>query len=246
MESVLPIMKWPITTIGFDADDTLWHNENLFEDHHNKYCQLLSEYHDAETVEKVLYKTEMRNLELFGYGIKGFTLSCIETAIHLTKGEIKSEDIQCIIDHCRHMLSHPVVLFDDVEKVLRNLSSKFRLILVTKGDLRDQERKIAKSGLAAYFDHAEVVSDKTVESYARVLERSRVPVKQFVMIGNSLKSDILPVLNLGGHGIHIPYRITWEHERVESTPHEHDNFYQVESISQLPDLIDTIAVDSII
>lgn len=236
-------MKRPITTIGFDADDTLWHNESLFEDHHNKYCQLLSEYHDADTVEKVLYETEMQNLELFGYGIKGFTLSCIETAIHLTNGEIKAEEIRRIIDHCRHMLSHPVELFDDVESVLDELSSKFRLILVTKGDLRDQERKIAKSGLAGYFDHTEVVSDKNVESYARVLERSRVPVEQFVMIGNSLKSDILPVLNLGGHGIHIPYRITWEHERVESPPNEHANFYKLESIDQLPDLIEAIFVD---
>lgn len=237
-------MKWPITTIGFDADDTLWHNENLFEDHHRKYCQLLSEYHDAQTVEKVLYETEMNNLELFGYGIKGFTLSCIETAIQLTNGEIKAEEIRRIIEHCRHMLSHPVELFDEVENVLEKLSTKFRLILVTKGDLRDQERKIAKSGLAAYFDHTEVVSDKNVESYARVLQRSRVPVEQFVMIGNSLKSDILPVLDLGGHGIHIPYRITWEHERVESPPTEHDNFYQLESIGQLPDLIETIVVDS--
>ncbi len=237
-------MKWPITTIGFDADDTLWHNENLFEDHHRKYCRLLSEYHDAATVEKVLFENEMQNLELFGYGIKGFTLSCIETAIQLTNGEIKGEEIRRIIDHCRHMLSHPVELFDDVEEVLKKLSSKFRLILVTKGDLRDQERKIAKSGLAAYFDHTEVVSDKNVESYARVLQRSRVPVEQFVMIGNSLKSDILPVLDLGGHGIHIPYRITWEHERVEAPPTEHDSFYQLESISQLPDLIETIVVNS--
>ncbi len=237
-------MKWPITTIGFDADDTLWHNENLFEAHHRKYCDLLSEYHDASTVEKVLYETEMQNLELFGYGIKGFTLSCIETAISLTNGEIKAEEIRRIIEHCRNMLSHPVELFDDVEPVLEQLSSRFRLILVTKGDLRDQERKIAKSGLAPYFDHSEVVSDKTVESYARVLERANVPVDQFVMIGNSLKSDILPVLNLGGHGIHIPYRITWEHERVEKTPHEHDSFYQLESIAQLPDLVDTIVVGS--
>ncbi len=233
-------MKWHITTIGLDADDTLWHNENLFEDHHQKYCELLSEYHDSKTVESVLYETEMRNLELFGYGIKGFTLSCIETAISLTNGEIKAEEIRRIIEHCRQMLLHPVELFEGVSDVLQTLSERFRLLLITKGDLRDQERKIAKSGIAHCFEHTEVVSDKTVEAYARILQRNQIPVEQFMMIGNSLKSDILPVLDLGGHGVHIPYRITWEHERIEAPPHEHDNFYQLESIRQLPDLIEAI------
>lgn len=235
-------MKWPITTIGLDADDTLWHNENLFEDHHRKYCALLSEYHDAKTVERVLYETEMNNLELFGYGVKGFTLSCIETAISLTDGAIKAEEIRRIIDHCRQMLLHPVELLEGVEDVLQGLNQRFRLLLITKGDLRDQERKIAKSGIAHHFGHTEVVSDKTVEAYARVLQRNEIPAKQFLMVGNSLKSDILPVLDLGGHGVHIPYRITWEHEHVESPPHDHDNFYQLESIQQLPDLIDAIVL----
>ena len=233
-------MSWPIRTIGFDADDTLWHNENLFEDHHEKYCELLSEYHDSSTIEKVLHETEMKNLELFGYGIKGFTLSCIETAIQLTNGEIKAEEIRRIIDHCRYMLEHPVEVFDGAESVLKTLSTEYKLILITKGDLRDQERKISKSGLAQYFDHTEIVSDKNVESYARVLERSQVSTDQFLMIGNSLKSDILPVLNLGGHGVYIPYRITWAHERVHSPPTDHQNFYELESIAQLPGLIDSI------
>ena len=238
-------MKWPITTIGLDADDTLWHNENLFEDYHKKYCELLSEYHDAKTVERVLYETEMKNLELFGYGVKGFTLSCIETAIHLTDGEIKAEEIRRIIERCRQMLSHPVELLEGVEPAIERLSRRFRLLLITKGDLRDQERKIAKSGIAQCFDHTEVVSEKTVEAYARVLQRNQVPVGQFLMVGNSLKSDILPVLDLGGHGVHIPYHITWEHERVASPPHDHDNFYQLESIQQLPDLIEEIVPDGI-
>ena len=234
-------MKWPITTIGFDADDTLWHNENLFEDYHRKYCELLSEYHDAKTVERVLYQTEMNNLELFGYGVKGFTLSCIETAIRLTDGAIKAEEIRRIIERCREMLNHPVELLNGVEETIAALSQRFRLLLITKGDLRDQERKIAKSGLAHYFDHAEVVSDKNAEAYARVLQRSRTQADEFLMVGNSLKSDILPVLELGGHGIHIPYHITWEHERVDSPPDEHDNFCELESITQLPQLIDQIA-----
>ncbi|MBT3483267.1 MAG: HAD family hydrolase [Opitutales bacterium] len=235
-------MKWPITTIGLDADDTLWHNENLFEDHHRKYCELLSDYHDPKTVERVLYETEMNNLELFGYGVKGFTLSCIETAISLTDGAIKAEEIRRIIDHCRQMLLHPVELLEGVESVLQGLDQRFRLLLITKGDLRDQERKIAKSGIAHHFSHTEVVSDKTVEAYARVLQRNKIHSEQFLMVGNSLKSDILPVLDLGGHGVHIPYRITWEHENVQSPPHDHDNFYQLESIQQLPDLIDAIVL----
>ncbi|MBT6379229.1 MAG: HAD family hydrolase, partial [Opitutales bacterium] len=190
-------MKWPITTIGLDADDTLWHNENLFEDHHRKYCELLSDYHDPKTVERVLYETEMNNLELFGYGVKGFTLSCIETAISLTDGAIKAEEIRRIIDHCRQMLLHPVELLEGVESVLQGLDQRFRLLLITKGDLRDQERKIAKSGIAHHFSHTEVVSDKTVEAYARVLQRNKIHSEQFLMVGNSLKSDILPVLDLG-------------------------------------------------
>jgi putative hydrolase of the HAD superfamily len=213
-------MKWPITTIGLDADDTLWHNENLFEDHHRKYCALLSEYHDAKTVERVLY----------------------ETAISLTDGAIKAEEIRRIIDHCRQMLLHPVELLEGVEGVLQGLNQRFRLLLITKGDLRDQERKIAKSGIAHHFGRTEIVSDKTVEAYARVLQRNEIPAEQFLMVGNSLKSDILPVLDLGGHGVHIPYRITWEHEHVQSPPHDHDNFYQLESIQQLPDLIDAIVL----
>jgi len=138
------------------------------------------------------------------------------------------------------MLEHPVEVFDGAESVLKTLSTEYKLILITKGDLRDQERKISKSGLAQYFDHTEIVSDKNVESYARVLERSQVSTDQFLMIGNSLKSDILPVLNLGGHGVYIPYRITWAHERVHSPPTDHQNFYELESIAQLPGLIDSI------
>lgn len=233
-------MKWPITTIGFDADDTLWHNENMFEDYHRQYCELLSEYHDAKTVERVLFETEMNNLELFGYGVKGFTLSCIETAIRLTNGAIKAEEIRHIIERCRDMLNHPVELLNGVETSLDALRSRFRLLLVTKGDLRDQERKIAQSGIAHFFDHAEVVSDKTVDAYERVMRRSQTQADRFLMVGNSLKSDILPVLELGGHGVHIPYHITWEHERVDSPPDEHDKFYQLESIAQLPQLIDGI------
>lgn len=237
-------MKWRITTIGFDADDTLWHNENLFEEHHKKYCHLLSEFHDAGTVEKTLYKTEMRNLELYGYGIKSFTLSSIETAIALTEGAISSEELQRIIAFGKEMLSHPVELLPGVAETVEALSRNYRLLLITKGDLRDQERKIAQSGLAHCFEHTEVVSDKNAETYDRILRRFSIPPDQFMMVGNSLKSDILPVLDLGGYGVHIPYHILWEHERVEDPPSESDRLYELESMKQLPDLLDCVTAES--
>ena len=234
-------MKSPITTIGLDADDTLWHNENLFEDHHRKFCELLSEYHDTPTVERTLFETEMSNLEIYGYGIKSFTLSSIETAIKLTEGAISSEELRRIVDFGKNMLRHPVELLPNVQEVIEELSETYRLVLITKGDLRDQERKIAQSGLAHCFEHAEVVSDKNAETYARALRRLNIPVDRFLMVGNSLKSDILPILDLGGYGVHIPYHILWEHERADAPPAGHDRFHELESIKQLPSLLARLA-----
>ncbi len=233
-------MSAHITTLGFDADDTLWHNENLFEEHHKKYCQLLAEYHDSDVVEERLYETEMRNLELFGYGIKGFTLSCIETAISLTNGQIKAEEIRRIIDYCRQMLEHPIELLEGVAETVEKLAKEYRVLLITKGDLRDQERKIAASGIAHCFDHAVILSDKNVESYSRALRKENIPIEQFAMIGNSLKSDVLPVLELGGHAFHVPYRLTWKHEHVEKSPSSHGRFFQLDTIRNLPALLDKI------
>ncbi|MDQ8179897.1 HAD family hydrolase [Pelagicoccus sp. SDUM812005] len=224
-------------TIAFDADDTLWHNENLFEEHHRKYCQLLAEYHDAETVESTLFRTEMRNLELYGYGVKSFTLSSIETAIKLTDGAIPAEELRRIIDFGKDMLAHPVELIDGAAETVADLGQTHDLILITKGDLRDQERKIARSGLASHFKHIEVVSNKNSEDYARIFRRHGIEPSQVLMVGNSLKSDILPVLELGGYGVHIPYHLTWEHERVETVPNEHSKFHEIASIKQLPELL---------
>ncbi len=226
-----------IQTIAFDADDTLWHNENLFEEHHRKYCQLLSEYHDAQTVESTLFRTEMRNLELYGYGVKSFTLSSIETAIKLTDGAIPAEELRRIIDFGKDMLAHPVELLEGAASVVETLSKTHELMLITKGDLRDQERKIEKSGLSSYFKHIEIVSNKETEDYARIFRQQAIDPTQLLMVGNSLKSDILPILELGGHGVHIPYHLTWEHERVESSPNGHSRFHELASIKQLPDLI---------
>lgn len=228
-----------IDAIGLDADDTLWHNEVIFEETHLRYCELLSRFHDADTVARTLHATEMRNLELFGYGIKGYALSSIETAISLTRGEISAEEIRSIVDLAKDMMRRPVVLLPGAEETVRHLAQSHELILITKGDLHDQQRKIARSGLADFFTHTEVVAEKDRSTYARVLKRSRIRPEGFVMVGNSIKSDILPILDLGGIGIHVPYQTTWVHERADR-PEGNDRFHQIESMTALPDLIERL------
>lgn len=229
------------TTIAFDADDTLWHNENLFEENHRKYCELLSEFHDAKTVEQTLFKNEMLNLELYGYGVKSFMLSSIETAISMTDGAISAEELRRIIQFGKDMLRHPVELLPHVSETVRKLAESYRLILITKGDLRDQERKIAQSGLAHCFEHAEVVSEKNAETYDRLFRLHNIDPSQLLMVGNSIKSDILPIIDLGGYGAHIPYHLTWEHERATPPPSGESKFYELESIKQLPDLVASLS-----
>jgi len=228
-------------TIGFDADDTLWHNEVIFEQTHERYRALLANYHDAATVDRTLFATEMRNLELYGYGIKGFTLSAIETAIELTGGRITTEEIRQLIDLGRDMLAHPVNLMDGVTEILPVLATNYRLILITKGDLRDQERKLAKSGLAAHFQHIEILSEKDAGSYQKVFSRHRIEPEQFLMVGNSLKSDILPVIELGGAGVHIPYHITWAAEHAAQPVACAGRLFTLESMRDLPGAIQTWA-----
>lgn len=223
--------------IGFDADDTLWHNETLFENVHEQYRALLAGYHDADTVNRTLFATEMRNLELYGYGVKGFTLSAIETAITLTDGKISAEEIQQLIALGRDMLEHPVELLDGVAETLARLGDDFRLLLITKGDLRDQQRKLAKSGLATHFAHVEIVSEKDPATYAALLARHAIDPREFLMVGNSLKSDILPVLDLGGHGAHVPYHLTWAAEHVAQTPDAPGRFVQLTNLRELPALL---------
>ena len=223
--------------IGFDADDTLWHNENIFEKTHQRYRALLSQYHDSATVERTLFATEMRNLELYGYGVKGFTLSAIETAIELTEGKIRADEIQQLIELGREMLSHPVELLEGVAETLAALSGRHRLLVITKGDLRDQERKLAKSGLADYFERVEIVSEKDAATYERILQRHDIAARRFLMVGNSLRSDILPVLTLGAAGAHVPYHLTWAAERVEEIPVAEGRFYRLNSLRELPRLI---------
>lgn len=223
--------------IGFDADDTLWHNETIFEEVHQRYRALLGRYHDVATVDRTLFATEMRNLELYGYGIKSFTLSAIETAIDLTQGKIGTDEIRQLIGLGQEMLRHPVVLLDGVEETLRTLAPDCRMILITKGDLRDQERKVAKSGLAQYFEAVEIVSEKNVGAYEQIFSRRRIVAERFLMVGNSVKSDILPVLTLGGAGAYIPYHIVWAAEQVEELPTQNPRFFRIENIRLLPQII---------
>jgi putative hydrolase of the HAD superfamily len=224
-------------TIGFDADDTLWHNEVIFERTHERYRALLASYHDAATVDRILFATEMRNLELYGYGIKGFTLSSIETAIEITAGRISAEEISQIIRLGQEMLAHPVELLEGVVDTLLTLAPHYRLVLITKGDLRDQERKLAKSGLAGHFSQIEIVSEKDAGSYQRLLARHAIDVKKFLMVGNSLKSDIMPVLNLGGSGVHIPYHITWAAEHASVPVSFPGRLFVLQHMRELPEIV---------
>jgi putative hydrolase of the HAD superfamily len=228
--------------IGFDADDTLWHNESIFEKTHERYRALLARYHDAGTVERTLFATEMRNLDLYGYGVKGFTLSAIETAIQLTAGKIRADEIQQLIGLGREMLSHPVEVLEGVTETLAHLAQHHRLLVITKGDLRDQERKLAKSGLAESFERVEIVSEKNELTYANIFRRHQIAAEEFLMVGNSLKSDILPVLALGGAGAHIPYHLTWTAERVENVPIAEGRFFRLKSLRELPDVVGALVV----
>ncbi|MES2693659.1 MAG: HAD family hydrolase [Verrucomicrobiota bacterium] len=227
--------------IGFDADDTLWHNEVIFEKTHERYRALLAQYHDAATVDRTLFATEMRNLDLYGYGIKGFTLSAIETAIELTGGKIRTDEIQELMALGRQMLTHAVDLLDGAAETLAALSPRHRLLLITKGDLRDQERKLGKSGLASHFRGVEIVSEKNTDTYAAIFRRHGINAGDFLMVGNSLKSDIAPVLALGGAGAHVPYRITWAAEHVEDLPAAEGRLFQLKTLHELAPVVETLS-----
>ena len=202
-----------IKVIGFDADDTLWVNEPYFQEVEKEFCLLFSDRYTAEEVSAELFSTEMQNLSSYGYGVKAFTLSLIETALRIDSG-CTSAKVKQVLELGRSILNKPVVLLDGVHEVINALRGSYRLIVATKGDLLDQQRKLKKSGLEHYFHHVEIMSDKKEEDYQALISHLDIEPKNFLMIGNSLKSDILPVLTLGGKGIHIPYHVTWQHEVV--------------------------------
>ena len=224
-----------IRTIAFDADDTLWRNEDIFIHAQDEFIKLLLAYHDESFIRSHLNGVQVKNLKHFGYGVKGFTLSMIETAIELTEGRIVGSEIHEIIELARRMLATPIELLANVKTTLKSLKKDYHLIVITKGDLLDQESKFTRSGLVGYFDAFEVVSDKTTESYRQVLKRNDIDKSSFLMVGNSLKSDILPVLDLGAQAIHIPYHSTWDHEMVGDEVLK--KYPQLQTLSDIQDLL---------
>ena len=223
-----------IKTIAFDADDTLWHNEPIFLHAKEKYQRLLAGYHDESWTERHLDEAESRNIQHFGYGIKGFTLSMIETACDLTDGRITGNEIREIIGFAREMLASPIELLDGVRETIEELAANYSLMVITKGDLFDQEAKLARSGIGDHFAKVEIVSSKVKATYESILERNGIVASEFVMAGNSLRSDILPVLEIGSRAVYIPYKTEWFHEKVSEEEMREHEFATLESIAEMP------------
>lgn len=221
-----------IKVIAFDADDTLWVNEPYFQETEEKFCELLAPYLSRHTLSQELFKTEIDNLKLYGYGIKGYILSMIEAALKISNGTISTEVIEKIIQYGKELLERPIELLDGVNETLEALTGKYKLVVATKGDLLDQRRKLHNSGLGKYFHHIEVMSDKQEIDYKDLLKRLEIDASEFLMVGNSLKSDVLPVLGIGGHAIHIPFHTTWAHEKIDHKV-EHERMKSMESISEV-------------
>jgi putative hydrolase of the HAD superfamily len=226
--------------VAFDADDTLWHNERLYAGTQSKYRALLALHHGPEWIDERLYQTEMRNLRHFGYGIKAFALSMIETAVEVTEGRISARDIQTIIDWAKEMLAADVELLEHAAETVAGLADAYPLMLITKGDLRDQETKIARSGLARHFRHIEITSDKSRAGYEALLRRHAIAPERFLMVGNSLRSDVLPVLELGACAVYVPHRLTWAHEVAEAPPAGQPGYHEIEHLGRLPGLLEEL------
>jgi putative hydrolase of the HAD superfamily len=225
-----------IKVIGFDADDTLWVNEPYYREAENQFVDLLIEYGVRGNIAGKLFNTEIANLGLYGYGIKAFMLSLVECAIELTDGAVTAQTVGRIIGIGKSMLERPIELLEDVKYVLQRLAPHYRLIVATKGDLLDQERKMRKSSISDYFHHIEVMSDKKEQHYLQLLKHLDIAPEEFLMIGNSLKSDIIPPLELGACGIYVPFHTTWAHEEVEGEP-DSDRYFQVKHLRDVLNII---------
>ena len=225
-----------LTTIGFDADDTLWHNEKFYRFTELQFTEMLGEYGDADYISARLLKAEKKNLKFYGFGIKGFTLSMIETAIDVTDRQVPAATIKNILERGREMLLHPLELLPHARETVQSLKEDFRLILITKGDLFDQERKLAQSGLGDLFHGVEIVSDKTAATYDGAFRRHGDGPERALMAGNSLKSDVLPAIAAGAIGVHVPHELTWAYEHCEA-PTGHQRFFVVKDLSEVPDLV---------
>lgn len=227
-------MTRPTWTIGFDADDTLWHNERGFQMTQNRFAEMLEDVVAPEHLREKLLAAEHRNLKIYGFGVKGFVLSMIETAIEVSEGEVPTKVIAELLAMGRAMLADPVELLPGVRDAIEALSDKAEIILITKGDLLDQERKLAQSGLGDLFDQVEIVSDKTPEIYTHIFARHDTAHQ--MMVGNSLRSDVIPAIEAGAWGVHVPHDLTWAYEQAE-TPLNHRHFRQIDSLTALPDLV---------
>ena len=225
-----------LTTIGLDADDTLWESEVHFVDVEARFRALIGRYDPSDDIQKHLYAVERRNLEHFGYGVKSFTLSMIETAIQLTDGAVDADDVHRIVMWGKEMMGHPIELLDGVRETVEQLAGQYDLLIVTKGDLLHQEAKVAASGLAEIVDGVEVLTEKDAASYQRVLDRHVVSPEQFLMVGNSVKSDVLPIVELGGNAVHIPHGYTWEYEDDHDGAPETHGYHVLDSIRAVPQL----------
>lgn len=230
----------PFDIIAFDADDTLWHNESRYSQAKENFTRLLSRYQDNHVASRRLDEIEVKNISLYGYGMKSFTLSMIETAIELSQGEITGKEIGEIIAIARNVLTAEVELFPSVKETIHQIAGQFDLMLITKGDASEQERKVHRSGLRQYFRAVEIVNDKTASTYQTILEKYHIEPQRFVMVGNSLRSDILPVVQLGGIAVYIPQENTWFHEQIHDenlAPHQ---YHRLENIAQLPSLLESL------
>ena len=221
-----------IKVIAFDADDTLFINETYFDETEQKFCGLMQDYLSKQGISQELFKVEIDNLKLYGYGIKGYILSMIEAAMTISNNTIPIEIVEKIIQYGKELLQKPIVLLDGVEETLDTLYGKYKLVVATKGDLLDQRRKLHNSGLGHYFHHIEVMSDKQEKDYTDLIKRLEIEPSEFFMIGNSLKSDVLPVLAIGGHAVHIPFHTTWAHEKIDHKV-VHENFSTHENIVEV-------------
>ncbi|MEN5230401.1 HAD family hydrolase [Brevundimonas naejangsanensis] len=230
----------PVTTVGLDADDTLWHNETIFRLSHKRFAELLADHAEEPVMMDRLAQVERRNLRLYGYGVKGFTLSMLETAMELCDGSAPPHIVREILAAGREMLVHPVETLPGVAEILSELAETYRLVLITKGDLMDQERKLAASGLGDLFTAVEIVSEKDRLTYERVFSHHGTGAAEAVMAGNSMKSDVLPALEAGAFACHIPYHITWAHELADA-PQNHRRYASLSRIGELPKCITTFS-----
>lgn len=230
-----------IKVIAFDADDTLWQNEDFYSDCEKQFCMLLSDYANPQSISEILFQYEMKNLDLYGYGAKGFMLSCIETALVVSNHQVSNQTIQQIIDLGKKLIDQDIHLLEGVEETLKALFGKYRLVLATKGDLLDQERKLTKSNLSKYFHHIEIMSEKNKMGYIKLMKHLDVRPDDFLMIGNSLKSDILPVLELGAFAVHVPYHTTWQAEKVQDDNIENPKFCAIQSLDKVIEAIENWA-----